>query len=97
MHGGAAALPVEAHAPPPPSRPSILFNINRTAAHKKQARTGMSDSEDKAAAEEAGGDDQIATQMKEKDEYLARRLRLSRIFVRTLDVGFGYPCGQYLC
>jgi hypothetical protein len=42
------------------------------------------------AAEEFGQYDQVETQMRERDAYLARRLRRARIFVRTLDIGFGY-------
>ena len=35
-------------------------------------------------------DDQIAEQMKKRHEYLTRQLRRARIFVRILDVIFGY-------
>jgi hypothetical protein len=34
--------------------------------------------------------DRIAAQMKRHHEYLTRQLRRMRIFVRILDLGFGY-------
>jgi hypothetical protein len=37
--------------------------------------------------------DQVSEQMKRKDEYLSRNLHRMRIFVRILDLGFGYIIG----
>jgi hypothetical protein len=34
--------------------------------------------------------DQVGEQMMRRDEYLSRNLHRMRIFVRTLDLGFGY-------
>jgi len=34
--------------------------------------------------------DRITEQMKKRHEYLTRQLRRIRIFVRILDLGFGY-------
>jgi hypothetical protein len=34
--------------------------------------------------------DEIAARLKKRDEHMARRLRLMRIVVRILDVGFGF-------
>ena len=34
--------------------------------------------------------DQVTTRMKERDEYLGRRLRRMRIVVRILSLGVGY-------
>jgi hypothetical protein len=46
---------------------------------------------DQAVLEEQVSEhDQIAAQMKNHHEYLTRQLRRMRIFVRILDLGFGY-------
>lgn len=34
--------------------------------------------------------DQVAAQMKKRDEHLLRQLRRMRLVVRTLDLGFGF-------
>jgi hypothetical protein len=43
-----------------------------------------------AAAQMSGPEyDQVTQQMRQRDEQLKRQLRLARIFVRVMDVGFG--------